>query len=110
MPDGIHETLEEHTLIAKKVSGIPGVSWTCVIVDDQIHKIHNEDEFSIDSAFNRLYALLFFLTFLMFLLAFSYKRQFKATELKVGECQDVDVNVRMQKVLVALFATSNRRV
>ena len=86
--------------MAQKVSGVPGLSWTCIIVDERSQRGYSH-AFSISSANNRLYVGLFFLSFLMFLLGFSYKRKFKATEFGVGDYEDVELMVRMQKVFAA---------
>ena len=62
---------------------------------------HRESPYDMDSAFHRLYILLFLLSFLVFLLALSYKRKFKAVEFEIGDCEDASVLATMQKVLAA---------
>ena len=62
---------------------------------------HRESHYNMDSAFNRLYILLFLLSFLVFLLAFSYERKFKAVKFEIGDCEDASVLAKMQKVLAA---------
>ena len=98
--DGFLRTFEDHTLMAQKVSGITGVSWTCVIVNQRTQRA-TEDlaTFSIDEANSRLYTMAFSLATVIYLLAFSYKREFKATDVGVGVYEDTDVIERMQKVM-----------
>ena len=62
---------------------------------------HRESPYNMDFAFHRLYILLFLLSFLVILLALSYKRKFKAVEFEIGDCEDASVLAKMQKVLAA---------
>ena len=97
--------------MAQKVSGIAGMPWTCIVVDERLQRTQNADEFHIDSAFNRLYVMLFFMSILVFLLAFSYKRKFNATDLGVDISDDAAVIARMQKVCAcALHVSASLRL
>ena len=61
-----------------------------------------EEHLSTKTGNSNLYVGIFMLSFLIFLLTFSYRRKFKATEVGVGDYEDKELMATMQKVFPAL--------